>query len=225
MAFGTFQGQVQDKSVRSVGYSNLHRQRTGGFEMSFFDDIGDAVGDVASAVGEGVSTLASEAYSTVLSPTDSFAMKGLGAAGSAVSSLFGDLEITDIADTAGDVAQFAAFPAMGIKEALGGVIAKSSLPDFFENNSIAQILENNSITQIIESNPLAGMAAGHIGDNIKESNQGLFDIAEMLRQEDSQKASEKSKRSQQNFGKANLEKMGLSLLDKKGIARALNRPS
>ncbi|MBY0548433.1 MAG: hypothetical protein K2W95_14140 [Candidatus Obscuribacterales bacterium] len=187
--------------------------------MSFFDDIGDAIGDVASAVGEGVSTLASEAYSTALSPTDSFVMKGLGAAGSAVSDLFGDLEISDISD----VAKFAAFPALGISEALGGVIAKSSLPDFFENNSIAQMLENNSITEIIRDNPLAGMAAGNIGDNIKESNQGLFDVAEMFKKEDSQKASEESKRLQENSDKINLEKMGLNLLGKKGIARALNR--
>lgn len=194
--------------------------------MSFFDDIGDAIGDVASAVGEGVSTLASEAYSTVLSPSESFAMKGLGAAGSAVSELFGDLDLTDIGEVVSDVGQVAAFPVMGMpaiaREAMGGLIAKSSLPGFLENNSIAQILENNSIAEIIDTNPLASMAAGNIADNIKESNQCLFDVAEMFRQEDSQKTSEKRKRSQENSG---LEKMGLGLLGNKGrIARPVNRP-
>lgn len=201
------------------------------FEMSFLDDIGDAVGDVTSAVGDGVSTLASEAYSSVLSPSASFAMKGLGAAGSAVSDLFGDLEITDIGEAIGDVGQFAAFPVVGMpaalaREALGDVIAKSSLPGLFENNSIAQILENNSITQIIDSNPLAGMVADKIGGNIKESNQGFFDVAEMFQQEESQKATENSKRAQENSAKIDLEKMGLSLLNNKGrMARALNRRS
>lgn len=149
--------------------------------MSFFDDIGDAIGDVASTVGEGVSTLASEAYSTVLSPSESFAMKGLGAAGSAVSDLFGDLDITDISETLSDVGQFAASPVMGVREALGDVIKNSSLPEFFENNSIAHILNNNSIAEIIDTNPLAGMAAGKIGGNIKDSNQGLFDVIAMFK--------------------------------------------
>ncbi|MBX9573956.1 MAG: hypothetical protein K2X77_33985 [Candidatus Obscuribacterales bacterium] len=195
--------------------------------MSFLDDIGDAISDVTSAVGDGVSTLASEAYSTVLSPTESFAMKGLGAAGSAVSNLFGDLEITDIGELVSDVGEIAAFPAMGmpvavVREALGSVIAKSSIPGVLKNNSIAQILENNSITQIIDSNPLASLVA----NNIKESNQGLFDVADMLLQEDSQKASnETNKRSQESSGKINLEKMGLGLLGNKGrIARPVNRP-
>lgn len=155
------------------------------FEMSFFDDIGDAVGDVAKTVGEGVSSLASEAYSTVLSPTESFAMKGLGAAGSAVSNLFGDLDITDIGEAVGDVGRFAAFPVIGIpsiaSEALGNVIKDSSLPEFFENNSIAQILDNNSIAQIIDENPLAGMAGGKVKKSIKQSNQGLFEVASMFK--------------------------------------------
>ena len=162
--------------------------------MSFFDDIGDAIGDVASAVGDGVSTLATEAYSTVLSPTDSFMMKGLGAAGSAVSGLFGDLELTDIGSAVTDVAQFAALGPMGVaSDALRGVIAKSSLPEFFENNSIAQILDNNSIAQIIDENPLAGMAADELGGNIKDSNKGLFDVVDLFKPEDSKKANDKSK--------------------------------
>lgn len=152
------------------------------FEMSFFDDIGDAIGDVASTVGEGVSALASEAYSTVLSPTESFAMKGLGAAGSAVSNLFGDLDITDIGEAVTDVGSFAALgPAAIVREAMGDLIKDSSLPEFFENNSIAQILENNSIAQIIDENPLAGMAAGKVKKSIKQSNQGLFEITSMFK--------------------------------------------
>ncbi len=153
--------------------------------MSFFDDIGDAIGDVASTVGEGVSTLASEAYSTVLSPSESFAMKGLGVAGSAVSDLFGDLDITDFGEAVSDVGQFAAFPVMGMpavaREALSDVIKNSSLPGLFENNSIAEILNNNSISEIIDTNPLASMAAGKIGGNIKDSNQGLFDVIAMFK--------------------------------------------
>ena len=156
------------------------------FEMSFFDDIGDAIGDVASVVGEGASALASEAYSTVLSPSESFVMKGLGSAGSAVTDLFGDLDITDIGDVVGDVGKIAAFPLAGMpmniaSEALGGLIKDSSLPEFFENNSIAELLNNNSIAEIIKENPLAGKSAGNVKDSIKKSNKGLFDVAAMLK--------------------------------------------
>ncbi len=144
--------------------------------MSFFDDIGDAIGDVASTVGEGVSTLATEAYSTVLSPSESFAMKGLGVAGSAVSELFGDLDITDVGEKVGDIGQFAASPAAGLREAFGDLIQKSSLPEFFGNNSIADMLKNNSIAEIIETNPLAGMAYDKLGRNITDTNKDLFDF-------------------------------------------------
>ena len=63
----------------------------------FLDDIADAVKDVASTVADGVGAVAKEAYSTVLSPAESIAMKGLGGAASTVSGLFGNVDLFDSA--------------------------------------------------------------------------------------------------------------------------------
>ena len=64
--------------------------------MSFFDDIADTVKDAVSTVGEGASHVAQDTLS-ILSPTDNFIMKGLGAATSKVEDLFGGFDITDSA--------------------------------------------------------------------------------------------------------------------------------
>lgn len=59
----------------------------------FLDDIADAVKDTVKTVGEGVGKIGSTAFNTVLSPTESFAMGGLGAAASTVANVFGGVEL------------------------------------------------------------------------------------------------------------------------------------
>lgn len=144
--------------------------------MSFLDDIGDAVKDVASTVGDGIGSLAEDAFSTVLSPAQDFAMKGLGAAGSTVASIFGDLEITDIGDALGTVGELA-LPVMGVQLALareiaGNVLDKNPALSIMEGKIPGERAIMNSITEKAKSGPLDSLAA-------KEFNQGLAEVASM----------------------------------------------
>lgn len=77
--------------------------------MSFLDDLEDALKDVASTVGDGIGSLAEDAYSKLLWPAQEFSAKGLGPADSSVHDIFGALDLTEVSDVLGAAGELYVF--------------------------------------------------------------------------------------------------------------------
>ncbi len=183
--------------------------------MSLLDDLGDAVKDVASTVGDGIGSLAEDAYSTVLSPAQEFAMKGLGAAGSTVLDVFGDLDITDIGEAMGAAGELYLLPLTG-----GFAIARQAHSNAFDSDPIVRMIGDGPGNK----NNLLGGLTGNFSngmsncDSTREFNQG---IAEPMYQQDlyrSQKPIDRNNKPA-DLGKNSFWKMSLP----PGMKSPLNR--
>ncbi len=102
----------------------------------FLDDIADAVKDTAKTVGEGVGKIGSVAFNTVLSPTESFAMGGLGAAASTVANVFGGVELFESGIKSVDGIGHSNLPLAGILGTALGVGANIAEHGSIGNNPL-----------------------------------------------------------------------------------------
>lgn len=187
--------------------------------MSFFDDLGDAVKDVVSTVGDAGGAV-TEAFSTVLSPVEEFSMKGLGAAASTVSDLFGHVDIMDVCKGVASVAEVSLIPALTMETAV----------------------VREAASNVLDGNPLAGALGGSLrdhdsligglADNVdlssndkgssKEFDDGLAEIATVnqKKSDTNQSANEMDKT---DYGKSSLEKMGIKIGTNRRAAHAASR--
>lgn len=188
--------------------------------MSFLDDIGDAVKDVASTVGDGIGSLAEDAYSTVLSPAQEFAMKGLGAAGSTVLDVFGDLDITDISDVMGASGKLYLFPLTGGQFA----IARQAASNAFDSDPIVRMIGNGPGDKNILLGGLTENFSSKASDSdsTREFNQRISESMDENASSNSQNLFDNNKKLAE-LGMNSIGKTGLPLGMKSSFKRAGSR--
>lgn len=188
--------------------------------MSFFDDLGDAVKDVVSTVGEGAGTV-TEALGSVLSPAEEFTMKGLGAATSTVSELFGHVDIMDVCKGMASVADVTLLPLLTMETA----VAREGAANFLDGNPLVGVLggsmrDHDSL--IGGAADMFDLSAGDKG-TAKEFDEGLAEIA-TVNQPNAKSAERIEADENGEYSKSSLEKMGITFGKKNSrVAKAASR--
>ncbi len=189
--------------------------------MSFLDDIGDAVKDVAGTIGDGAGAV-TEAFSTVLSPVEEFSMKGLGAAASTVTELFGDIEIMDVCKGMASVANVTLIPLLTME----GAVAREAASNVLDGNPMVNALGGS----LRDHDSLIGGFADHFdlsaGDegSAKEFDEGLAEIATANQPKAENRQEQVAHQQDGEFDKSALEKMGITFGKKNGrVSKAASR--